>query len=166
MIDIFCRFYEKWRNEGSIVFENESAYSILSVTPATPGHAIVIAKKHVERLEELKGRDLEGFIDAIPETCQAVRNIYDSSPECIVEFYQALRENPPVPQSRALAEKMLNHKHLHVKPDSAHNIGINVGGYAGQEASHLHAQLFPRRERGLGVVAAMRLLFDKEDNFY
>ena len=159
--DIFCKLYGIWKRDNKIIFENDHAYSILSVTPATPGHAIVIAKDHVERMEELRGVALEGFVDAIPSTSVAIRDIYDSDPEQMVKFYQALKENPPTPPSVDLATKMLQDKNLKVKPDTAYNVGINVGGYAGQLVNHLHAQLFPRRERGLGIVTAMEMLLQK-----
>lgn len=158
--DIFCTLYDVWKRDGKIIFENDHAYSILSVTPATPGHTIVISKDHVERLEELRGSALEGFIDAIPLTIRAIRNIYDIDPEKMVQFYQSLKETPPVINSVELAVKMLNHKHLMVKPDTAYNVGYNVGGYAGQLVNHLHAQLFPRREKGPGIVTAMSQLFE------
>ena len=160
--DIFCKLYDMWKRTGKIIFENDRAYSILSVTPATPGHAIVIAREHVEHLEELRGAELEGFVDAIPATLKSIRDIYDSDPEKIVQFYKWLKENPPVPSSVDLAVKMLKHRNLRVKPDIAYNVGYNVGEYAGELVNHLHAQLFPRRERGPGMVTAMERLF--EDN--
>lgn len=158
--DIFCKLYSVWKKDNKILFENNHAYSILSVTPATPGHAIVISKSHVERIEELMGEALEGFVDAMSLTHLAIQQQYDSDPEEIVKFYQSLKENPPSPSYAVLAEKMLQHRNLKVKPDSAYNIGINVGGYAGQLVNHLHAQLFPRREKGPGIVTAMEKLFE------
>ncbi len=158
--DIFCKLYDVWKRDGKIIFENDHAYSILSVTPATPGHSIVISKDHVERLEELRGVALEGFVDALSSTALSIRELYDSNPERIVRFYQSLKENPPTPPSADLAERMLQHRNVRVKPDTAYNIGINVGGYAGQLVNHLHAQIFPRRERGPGIVTAMEKLFE------
>lgn len=157
--DIFCQSYDIWKRDGKIIFENDHAYSILSVTPATPGHAIVIAREHVERLEELRGSALESFVDAWPATIVSIRDMYDSNPGKIVQFYEWLKENPPTPQSAEKAEKMLRHRHLRVKPDRiARTDGINVGEYAGQLVNHLHAQVFPRRERGPGIVTAMEII--------
>lgn len=168
--DIFCKLYDVWKKEeGKIIFENEHAYSILSVTPATPGHSIVIAKEHVERLEDLRGAELEGFVDAIPATAQAVRDIYDSDPERIVQFYKSLKDDPRPTDENVRnkivekATKMLQDKYLRVKPERiAYNVGINVGEYAGQTVDHLHAQLVPRRERGPGIVTAMELLLETQ----
>ncbi|PIZ51213.1 hypothetical protein COY27_04270 [Candidatus Woesearchaeota archaeon CG_4_10_14_0_2_um_filter_33_13] len=159
--DIFCKLYDVWKRDGKVIFENDHAYSILSVTPATPGHAIVIAKDHVKCLEELRGIALEGFVDAIPSTSLAIQGIYNSNPENMVRFYQSLKENPPVPPSADLAIRMLQDRNLRIKPDTAYNVGINVGGYAGQLVDHLHAQLFPRREKGPGMVTAMEKLLQE-----
>lgn len=158
--DIFCDLYGSWKQAGKIIFENDHAYSLLSVTPATPGHAVVVSKVHAERIEQLRGASLEGFIDAFGDTAVAVQKIYAEDPGRIVEFYRSLKEAPPLPGVDAMAEKMLQHRHLRVIPDSSYNIGINVGGYAGQSVNHLHAQLFPRREKGFGVVTAMSLLLE------
>ncbi len=156
--DIFCKLYGVWKSAGQVLFENDHAYSILSVTPATPGHSLVIAKDHVERLEELQGSALEGFVSAIPSTLSAIREIYDSDPERMVRFYQSLIEKPPVPSSVDAAVRMLQDQNLRVKPGYAYNTGINVGEDAGQLVNHLHVQLFPRREKGPGVVTAMDML--------
>ena len=156
--DIFCKLYDIWKKNGKIIFENDHAYSILSVTPVTPGHAIVITKDHVEQMRELRGSALESFIDAIPSTLVVIRDIYDSDPEQMARFYQSLKESPPTPSSADLATKMLQDRYLKIKPDTAYNVGINVGDNAGQLVNHLHAQLFPRRERGLGIATAMEML--------
>ncbi|MBT7902883.1 HIT family protein [Candidatus Woesearchaeota archaeon] len=161
-LDIFCKLYEPWKKAGKIIYENDHAYAILSVTPATPGHAIVISKSHVETLDELRGESLEGFVDAIPATLSAIQDLYQTNPAALVEFYQNLRDNPPVPVSAKKAKKMLRHKHLLASPDWSHNVGYNVGEYAGQMVNHLHAQLFPRRERGPGIVTAMEDFFSPE----
>ncbi|MDD5193655.1 MAG: HIT family protein [Candidatus Nanoarchaeia archaeon] len=158
--DIFCVLYNNWKRDDLVLFENDHAYSIFSVTPVTPGHAIVIAKEHFERLEELRGVALEGFIDAMPSTLAAIQRIYDEDPEKIVQFYQFLKKNPLTDSPLDSAKRMLQDRNLRIKPDCAYNIGINVGGYAGQSVNHLHAQLFPRREKGPGIVTAMERLFN------
>ena len=146
-----------WKRNGTVIFENGSAYSILSVTPAVPGHALVIPKRHVENLQDLRGKELEDFVDALPGTKDAIRELYKGDASRIVEFYQGLVSNPPIPISRDLGEMMLGHEDLRVPPDEiAYNIGINVGEYAGQMVNHFHAQLFPRRERGAGIVTMVR----------
>jgi diadenosine tetraphosphate (Ap4A) HIT family hydrolase len=50
---------------------------------------------------------------------------------------------------------------LRVTPDTAYNIGVNVGGYAGQSVDHLHVQIFPRRDKGLGIVTMAKEFFNK-----
>ncbi len=159
MSDIFCTLYDRWKNEGKVVFENDHVYSILSVTPATPGHAIVIPKRHVEFPEELAGYELVDLMRARPATILSIQSIYESDPDQIVRFYQDLKENPPTPASRELAQRMLVDKDLRVKPEQSYNAGCNVGEYAGQIVNHFHEQLFPRRGRGPGIVTAMQNFF-------
>lgn len=156
--DSFCRMYEVWKRDSLILFENRYAYSIFSVTPSTPGHALVIPKEHVEQLWELQGIALEDFVRAIPETRRAIVELYQE-PERIVRFYRSLKERPPLEESKPQAETMLQDPNLRIVPDEiAMNLGINVGEYAGQTVDHFHLHLVPRRRKGQGFATAMRLM--------
>lgn len=154
--DIFCAQYPAWKINGQIIFENDHAFSIFSITPVTPGQAILISKKHVERLEELDAPALKSLVDAIPSTVQAIRDIYKTDANKIIRFYESLFNEPPIPASKECAKAMLESELIHKKPNETYNIGINVGAEAGQLVNHLHIHLFPRRDPGLGVVSAMK----------
>jgi diadenosine tetraphosphate (Ap4A) HIT family hydrolase len=152
---IFCSSYWENKKKNLIIWENEESFSVLNYKPSIPGHALIVTKQHITDLTKFAGSALEGFIQAIPQTFDAIKKIYEEEPETIKEFYKELMKNPPEIKSRFFAEKMLNHPHLLVKP-IAYNWGMNYGYEAGQRAIHLHIHLFPRRETGLGIATAMR----------
>ena len=152
---IFCNSYKEYRKRKLIIFENKEAFSVWNYKPSIPGHVLIITKQHITDLKEIEGSVLEDFIHAIPQTFEAIQEIYEKKPDIIERFYKDLVINPPESKSRTFAEQMLNHPHLLIKP-IAYNWGMNYGYEAGQRAIHLHIHLFPRREMGLGIATAMR----------
>jgi diadenosine tetraphosphate (Ap4A) HIT family hydrolase len=150
---IFCNSYKI--DYEKVIWENKEAFSVLNYKPSVPGHALIVTKQHITDLKTITGSVLEDFIHAIPQTFEAIQQIYENQPEAIKEFYKNLIINPPEVKSSLFAEQMLNHPHLLVKP-IAYNWGMNYGYEAGQRAIHLHIHLFPRRETGLGIATAMR----------
>ena len=163
--DIFCQHYEKWKAIDYIIFENPAAYALWNITPAVPGQALVIPKLHVEDIRELHGKDLQGFIHAIPETFEAIQQIYQQEPEYLYSFYSTIISKSPTffeeyehdfrAKIQPTLEMILRHQDLMIEP-TAYNLGMNCGYNAGQRIAHIHLHLFPRRKPGLGVVTAMR----------
>lgn len=152
---LFTKMYSRWRDEGKVIYDNDDAFSILSVTPYTPGQSLVIPRRNVKRLTLLKVDEQVAFIRALEETLGAVKEIYEEDPERIVGFYESLARNSDMPQSAEMAKKMLGHRHLRIPPTSSYNAGINYGPLAGQTMPHIHAHIVPRREEGKGFLTAM-----------
>ncbi|MHA2094381.1 MAG: HIT family protein [Candidatus Hodarchaeales archaeon] len=152
---LFCNSYQENKNKKIILFENNDAYTVLNYKPSVPGHSLIIPKQHVVDLKKINGLVLENFIHAIPLTYEAIRKIYDEIPTRIIEYYQSLVVQPPEPESKIFAEKMLNHPSLTIRPIS-YNWGMNVGYEAGQREVHIHIHLFPRTGSGFGIATAMR----------
>lgn len=154
--DIYCTKLEEWREDGKILFENKHAFAILSVTPAVPGHFTTVPKRHVTDETELTGEELVGLFAALKEALRVVSNMDAGE---LRKFYADLKENPPIPASADMADKMLAHPYLDKKV-LAYNFGINRGKEAGQIIDHIHIHVFPIRKAGKGVVSAMRRLHE------
>jgi diadenosine tetraphosphate (Ap4A) HIT family hydrolase len=149
--------YATWRDEDKILYQNETAFSILSVTPAVPGQAVVIPRSHITSLRQLDNEGIALLYLALDETFSRIQRIYARNPAHIISFYDAVRENPPFPSAGEDAAAMLLHPDLQVPP-TGYNTGSNHGEAAGQLLEHHHIHLFPRRGNGKGVVTAMKQL--------
>ncbi len=162
---LFCDSYQTWSQHGNILTERPNLYSILSITPASPGQAIIVPKAHVETMKSLDTAVYGTLFTFVEETFEALIQRYYQNPEGIErlrEFYRKLSVDENVkPNFREMnAAMLLEEAHLEVKPLD-YNLGMNKGDCAGQSQEHLHIHLFPRRNVGntKGIVTAMgRLL--------
>lgn len=141
-----------------MICENESTYSILSVTPAMPLHAVIILKRHVESNGDLSAKEASDLVSAIKKTFEVIQSM-DS--EKIVGFYKDLEQNPPTKESAGFAQAILADPDILKKP-VGYNTGTNVGKEAGQLVNHYHVHLFPIRKQSLGIVTAMRNHYQKQ----
>lgn len=154
--DIFCKLYSSWRNEGKIIYENDFAFSIFSVTPAIAGQMMVIPKRCVDEYTLLNGDELVGLFDVVKKSFNELQNKYKNNEiDVLRRVYQQMMENPPTLSTKSLAKQVLSDK-LFDKMPVAYNLGINVGKEAGQLVGHVHVHLFPKREEGTGIVTAVR----------
>lgn len=71
---IFCKIAQG-EMESEKIFETENTFSFLDINPRSLGHSLVIPKKHVETLTDLRG-DLVGEIFA---TVKKVENMLKDS---------------------------------------------------------------------------------------
>lgn len=154
---IFCKNYESWKTAGKIVFDGDASYSIFNVTPSVPGHAVIVPKRHVSTLGRLTSAELSSLVAVQSRTFEVIQTNLANDPQYLLSFYASLRDNPPTPASKDLAERMIKHPTLRAFPE-AYNIGVNVGTSAGQTLEHIHLHLFPRTSlwRTEGIVTAMR----------
>ena len=94
----FCKDQE-------IVLENELAYADYDTYPVTPGHCLIITRRHV------------------------------------AEYFQATAEEKAA--IWALVDEMKTVIDRDYNPDG-YNVGVNIGGAAGQSVPHVHIHMIPR----------------------
>jgi len=58
---IFCQIINK-EKQADIVFENNNLIVFKDINPKAPVHLLIVPKKHIESLNELKNKDLAGDI--------------------------------------------------------------------------------------------------------
>ncbi|MAG60654.1 hypothetical protein CL619_02595 [archaeon] len=167
--DIFCKLYGTWREQGKILAsdkseddgndEDENAYSIWCVTPATVGHALLISKRHVERIEELKEAELKGFIEArVATQRRVIRALRGDSLE-LTNFYRDLKDNPPFPFAGELARQVLGSFSPRQRTYASFIYGENIGDAAGQSVMHAHGHIFPVTRPGQNVEEMLMRYF-------
>jgi ATP adenylyltransferase len=133
MIDcIFCD------NQKEIIVENEAFYVGFDDNPVTPGHAIVVAKRHVLNLLDL---DQSEWLLLKAVLQDAVRVIEGAD---FSKLYQTWMANHPSSPSADYWKEMLEDPRINRKPDG-YNFGNNQGEAAGRSVHHLHIHIIPRR---------------------
>lgn len=111
-------------DQTRILTSNTLALAIMDGYPISPGHALIIPKRHIASLFEATREEREALFDLLAE----VRN--PSQPPF------AKGGDKSLPAS-------LSEREEKIFPDGF-NIGINDGAAAGQTVMHLHIHLIPR----------------------
>ena len=132
-----CLFCEIYKNKTNILFENDCFYTRFDRFPVSPGHALVIPKRHVVSFLELTEDEQKDFLPAIKETIRITQEID------LKKVYEEILSNPVNEKMERFCKKILSHTGLNKKPDG-YNIGVNEGIPAGRTIHHVHIQIIPR----------------------
>lgn len=131
---LFCQFAQ---NKKIKVWENKLFYAIFDSFPVSPGHTLIIPKRHVTEIRELNKDEWKSLNLSIKA---AIRFIEKSN---FRKIYQEMLKNPLSEISVWFLKKALNHPRINTKPD-AYNHGVNDGPEAGRTVDHLHWHIIPR----------------------
>lgn len=131
---IFCKII-KGDIPATVIYEDENAKVILDIAPAAKGHAILIAKEHVENVFALEN-ELAGKIFAVvPKVAAAIRETLGCDGMNILQ------------NNGVAAGQTVFHFHIHFIPrwnDDTIRIQWETGGYADGEAAAL-AELISKK---------------------
>ena len=119
------------------IFENRHFYALFDIHPVSPGHALVISKKHVVSLFNLNQEQWQFLGSAICETVKVIEKTD------FTDLYRLMAKKKLTDKSPYFCRKMLQHVGVNRKPKS-YNIGNNEGVVAGRTVHHLHVQIIPR----------------------
>ncbi|MFA6215179.1 MAG: HIT family protein [Patescibacteria group bacterium] len=107
MVDncIFCKIIA-----GEIpsfkIYENDCAFAFLDINPVSPGHVLVVSKKHYANLEEINEAELCELIKAVKKVGLAIKTGLGTA------GYNLSVNNDPV------AGQIIPHLHFHLVPRS------------------------------------------------
>ena len=120
------------------VFENRSFVGIFDTHPVNPGHALVIARRHVESIFDLNAQERSDYFDAL---CGV---------KGVIETTDFSRLYPDMMAREDLNDRPMDHikavlalPFLGSMPD-AYTVGNNDGRDAGRSIDHLHVIVLPR----------------------
>jgi len=119
------------------IFENEYFYSVFDIHPVSPGHALIIPKRHVISLLDLNSKEWNKLNDIIKKTIKIIEHTN------FVNLYRDMYSDKLSKKSPSFCKKMLKNKGIKKKPQG-YNIGNNEGEVAGRTINHLHIQIIPR----------------------
>jgi len=128
---IFCNSNDNW------IFENKYFYSVFDIHPVSPGHALIIPKRHAVSLLDLQDKEWSAFKKTLAKTIKLIKETEKG------DLYRDMASQKLSNKSSMFCKKMLKHASLNKKPLSF-NIGVNDGREAGRTIDHLHIQIIPR----------------------
>lgn len=134
---IFCEMYEARRATG-FMHETPEFWCTFDIHPCTPGHSLIIPKRHVVLASELTPAEHESVLGVYFQLQHVIRTWH------LKEVYERMLRERVTPASAVYAERMLRMlKELGSEPE-AFNFDLNDGKAAGQTVPHCHFHCIPR----------------------
>lgn len=131
---IFCRFSKEKKVK---IWENDFFYAMFDSFPVSPGHALIIPKRHVIEIKDLNKKEWKSLKETIKEVIKLIEKTD------LKAIYEAMLRNPLSDISIWFCKRALSHPRINIKPD-AYNHGVNDGKAAGRTVDHLHWHIIPR----------------------
>ncbi len=134
----FCRIYQEKTN---IFYENKYWFARFNEFPVSPGHSLLIARRHASSLLDLTEGE---WIYLKPTLTKTISIIEKTDYEGL---YKKMLENP-VKDSKRFCKQMLENPNLKNKP-LGYSIEVNEGGIKARTISHLHIHIIPRYTKNI-----------------
>ncbi len=134
-----CVFCDMQKADERSEFENDLFCARLDIHPVSPGHLLLIPKRHVERLSSLK-RPEERALEDIRRDAEKYA---EGRRDHLTLRYRKIRDAATTPNSPWFAQRALDHPKLGWTPDGF-NFFVNEGEAGGQTVRHLHYHVVPR----------------------
>ncbi|MDX1608387.1 MAG: HIT domain-containing protein [Candidatus Spechtbacterales bacterium] len=133
-----CIFCDIYKDHTEVAGENQHFYWRFDRYPVSPGHILIIPKRHVVSLFELTSHESMVLRDARKHAVELIESID------MAKVYLGILDNFPDRRSAAMCRQAIwNWKTGDRKPDG-YTIGVNEGEAAGRSISHLHEHIIPR----------------------
>lgn len=131
---IFC----KLGAEGTVVrFASQHFWVRFDAHPVSPGHLLVIPKRHVASIGDLTIEEM-GLLWQISKQVTSSKHL-----DTLSTHYHRMLDEKPSANSPWFVRQALNHPRFGSTPDG-YNFGFNEGKAAGQTVDHLHWHIIPR----------------------
>ena len=132
-----CFFCKIQHDDNAVLYENSLLFLVLDGFPVSPGHGLLVPKRHVANLSDVTADEWRTYYLSIQESIKAIE-LTD-----LKAIYTAFFEKATSDIGKWFNRRALEHPHLGMKPD-AHNHGLNDGTAAGRTVDHLHWHIIPR----------------------
>jgi diadenosine tetraphosphate (Ap4A) HIT family hydrolase len=156
---LFCEVSKSKYDKQMVIYEDRYFFAIFDPHPVSPGHALIIPKKHTVSLLELAPKE---WIDLHAVIKKVITQIEKTN---FVALYNKLIKLPPTKKTSEFCKEILKSPNIQKKPD-AYNIGNNDGKAAGRTINHLHIQIIPRYFGDVkDMVGGIRNIIPKKGNY-
>lgn len=102
---VFCKII-KGEVPSYRVYEDDYTLAFLDINPITPGHILVVPKKHYENMEEIPEEELKHLMSTVKKIGLMLKDNLQ------VEGYNVCENNGPI------AGQEVSHIHFHIIPRS------------------------------------------------
>lgn len=68
---LFCRIVHR-EMPASVVYEDDAVVAFLDINPISPGHTLVLPKKHSTNISDISAEDLTAVVKSIPHIAKGV----------------------------------------------------------------------------------------------
>lgn len=137
MTESKCIFCEIANQANKKLWDGKYLYSIFDINPVSPGHSLIIPKRHVVDLADLNADEWNELQFAISATIAIIEKTD------LRLIYSNILIATSSETTKWFVNKALSSQFLNQKPDG-YNHGINDGRMAGRTIDHLHWQIIPR----------------------
>ena len=107
-----CVFCESREVQDRIIFENDLVSAFPSNAPITKGHVLIVAKRHVARIEELSQKERDAVFNLAEKLKKAIKESLGAE-----GFNNAWNDGE-------IAGQSIPHFHLHIVPRISGDEGI------------------------------------------
>lgn len=154
---IFCAIYKQ---KKEIVWEGKFLYIKYDNYPVSPGHAILIPKKHVVSIFDLSASEW----NEIKKGIEAIITINNSTD--FKAIYKKFIKNKLSERSILFSKRALEHPFINKEPDG-YNFGVNEGKAAGRTVDHFHWHVIPRYQGDMeDPCGGVRYSIPKHGNYH
>ncbi|MBA3722361.1 MAG: HIT family protein [Parachlamydiaceae bacterium] len=80
-----CAFCDQKILDNQMFYEDKLVMGLYTHKPITPGHALIIPKRHVQRLEQLTDEEMVHVFNAIKKIDRAVASVFGTSSYLILQ---------------------------------------------------------------------------------
>ena len=142
MENINCLFCDTYKDGSEVEGENQHFFWRFDRYPVSPGHMLIIPKRHVVSVFELTSHEAMILRNARKRAKERIEKAE------LFDIYLDMFENPIDEKSKnfckAAIGKLIRNPGID-KPDG-YNLGVNEGEAAGRSVHHLHEHIIPRYE--------------------
>ena len=138
---VFCKIING-EIPSTTVYEDEDVKAFLDISQATPGHTLLVPKKHVQDIFEYDDELAQKVLTKIPMIARAVRN-----------FDPAIQGLNIVNNNGEVAYQSVFHSHIHFIPrysadeGFAMNFADNTANYNADQLEEIAARIRTKLER-------------------